>query len=135
MDLKRAAFFLVVLVLIFIWISSIYSVHSNLEIVEAERTEVGVNLTFSFKNGGFYPLYVSARVSVYSSDSEENLGNFIVIFGLVKGRSTRNQSIILEVEPVQEMKIVIKAYYEAKLFFLPGIKVPLSKTFLVSVKS
>jgi len=135
---KKAVFFLAVFALILIWISSVYSIHSNLEIAEAKRVQqgdTGVNLTFSFKNNGFYPLYVSARISVYSSDSGENLGNFIVIFGMIKARSTRNQSIVLDIEPVQEMEVVIKAYYEAKLFFLPGIRVPLSKTFHISVGS
>ncbi|GEM_PF-6535024 len=133
---KKAFFFLAILFLVIIWISSVYSAHSNLQIVEAREVHQdarGVNFTFSFKNNGFYPLYVSARISIYSSDSGENLGNFIIVFGFVKARSSRNQSVILDIKPVHDMDLILRAYYEAKLFFLPGIRIPLTKRFHISL--
>ncbi len=134
---KRLAFFSAVVILILIWISSIYSVHSNFRVINAEivkNNRIGINVTFSLVNKGLYPLYVSAKLSAYSSDSGENLGNFLIIFGFVKMRSGRNQTIFLDVKPVSEMDLLMEVSYEAKLFFLPGLRIPLRKSFHVSLK-
>lgn len=132
---KRVIFYSSILVLILLWVSSIFSIHHNLRIVSVEtvqHNEKGINFTFLFKNSGLYPIYVTARASVYS-ETGENLGNFIIVFGFAKSRSVRNQSVILDIEPTSEMDLVLKIYYEAKLFFLPGIKIPLTKKFHVSL--
>ncbi len=140
---REIAVTLVVLVLAVMWLHSAFSVHSNLRLVYAQPyvsgNFTGLALNFTLKNDGFYPLFVSAGMSLRDPETGEVIENFSASLGLVKGRSDGYRVLLLPLPPQTieqlppRLEVDMVGYYEAKLFWLPGIRVPLHKELVAPV--
>ncbi|MDK2463263.1 MAG: hypothetical protein QI223_00595 [Candidatus Korarchaeota archaeon] len=140
---RELAVILVVLVLAAMWLHSAFSVHYNLRLVSAQPyvsgNFTGLALNFTLRNDGFYPLFVSAGMSLKDPETGEVIENFSASLGLVKGRSDSYRILLLPLPPQTiehlppKLEVDMVGYYEAKLFWLPGIRVPLHKEFIAPV--
>lgn len=139
---KELTISLVVLALAGMWLHSAFSVHSNLELVSVYVYESGgfkgIAMNFSLENDGLYPLFVTASMTLENARTGQSLENFSASLGLVKGRSSSFRVLLLPMKNLSalppEIRLRMVGYYEAKLFWLPGIRVPLKKEFTAKIE-